>query len=500
MRHRARQRRVLGARHADGPIQHPLLDDPAYPPGCTKRTSSMAGRLYQWNTRTTSTVTCDASGIAECVCGVATVYVEMATHATCADAGLVSIADAAECSAAAAELQRTYQFTFGASTGNAPTTPRVLHPLLRRGYPVYQGNNYKAYYITGSDAYRSTCDSTTDRTATCLCKLPPSPPPPSPPPPCQAYAHGRNRAQRQQLRHHRRHGVQDVDQGVVRGGLLRRGLALPRGVHAGDRGRLQRAHEPAEQRGRLCLDQACTGYEWSTTAQYGRCIPSGYDFESDPSIIGTYSNYELPSRASATSAATVARRRCPTTLCSSCNSRRPPPARLRPACTQAPSAFDRTEVPPTYATYGGYTYQPVGLTRCCRPAAPSAGRRHRAVNLLTDDDPRLWREHRLGVPVQSHAAGDVTAAVRVWVLAFHIFHDALLGGGREIRPSPNGAASIRCNRAFVLNAPTDGELSSRLGAWRSHQHTDSASAQRPHHWSLAWPLEDGGNGRLGDGP
>ena len=45
-------------------------DDPAYPPGCSKRTSPLNGKHWQWNANTASTVTCDSAGIENCPCGV----------------------------------------------------------------------------------------------------------------------------------------------------------------------------------------------------------------------------------------------------------------------------------------------------------------------------------------------------------------------------------------------------------------------------------------------
>ena len=412
--------------------------------------------------------------------------------------------------AAAAELQRTYQFTFGASTGNAPYYASEYCILYSgEGYPVYQGNNYKAYYITGSDAYRSTCDSTTDRTATCLCKLPPSPPPPSPPPPCQAYActagialSGNNYAIIDGT------ASKTLTKAWCEAACCDAASLFPAGSMPATVDGYSVHTSPPNNAVGFASDQACTGYEWSTTAQYGRCILSGYDFESDPSIIGTYSNYELCRVAHPPSAPPPSPPPLPDDFVLS-SSQWPAPATGTLATCVHPGAIAQklltAQECQLYATYGGYTYQPVGFNTVL-PAGCSIALDGVTVqfNSLTDDDPGDCGENIVSACL-CKVMPRVTSPLQCEAGCYsHIFHDALLGGGRrEIRPSPNGAAGIQVDRAFVLNAPTDGELSSfsGLGRMADINILILASANDPlYQWAFAWPLEDGGNGYLGMDP
>ena len=152
--------------------------DATLPPGCSKRTSTLAGKRWQWNSLTTSTVTCDASGIVQCECK-GTAYVEMYSHATCADAGFLPIEDAAECSTASVELGRTYKASFLTTTSNAPYFPLEPCWIYHPPDSVNQVNDGKPYFTTPiNDAaanVASTCDSTTDRAYACICRVPESP-------------------------------------------------------------------------------------------------------------------------------------------------------------------------------------------------------------------------------------------------------------------------------------------------------------------------------------
>lgn len=109
-------------------------DDPSYPPGCSKRTSALAGKNWQWNARSASTTVCDSTGIENCECKGAT-YVEMYSHATCAAAGFLPIADAAECVTASAELGRTYGSAFSTTSGNAAYYPLESCMVCRNARP-----------------------------------------------------------------------------------------------------------------------------------------------------------------------------------------------------------------------------------------------------------------------------------------------------------------------------------------------------------------------------
>ena len=114
---------------ANGEYTTLYWDDASYPPGCTKRSSPYLGRTWQFNNMASSTVLCDASGIENCECKGDT-YVEMYSHATCEDAGYVSVADGNECETAAAGLGRTFGSSFSTTTGNAPYYP--LEPCMVR--------------------------------------------------------------------------------------------------------------------------------------------------------------------------------------------------------------------------------------------------------------------------------------------------------------------------------------------------------------------------------
>jgi hypothetical protein len=150
-------------------------DDASYPPGCSKRTSTLLGKSWQWNAQSASTTLCDASGIANCECRGIT-YVEMHSHATCVDAGLLPIENAAECTTAALELGRTWGTSFPVSASSRTYYPAEVCWI----YDGSNSNNKKVYFATGAI---STCDSTTDRSHGCICKIPPPPPPSLPPSP-----------------------------------------------------------------------------------------------------------------------------------------------------------------------------------------------------------------------------------------------------------------------------------------------------------------------------
>ena len=148
-------------------------NDPAYPPGCSKRSSPLAGRSYQWNDDTSSSMTCADSGVEHCVCS-GIVYVEISSHATCTDAGFEAVADAAECATASTELGRVWVAAF------SPMSTSYYYPSEPCWIYNYNGaNDRKVYYASGT----TTCD-TASRASGCICKilLSPPPSPPSPPP------------------------------------------------------------------------------------------------------------------------------------------------------------------------------------------------------------------------------------------------------------------------------------------------------------------------------
>ncbi|MEC7001195.1 MAG: hypothetical protein VXX04_05080, partial [Actinomycetota bacterium] len=135
-------------------------------------TSSSNGRFYYRTGSESLRPACNAwtgggatgSRTDYCICKSAPGYVRVSNAANCVAAGLQSVASAAECETAAAELDYVWGSSFAASTANAAFYS--VEPCFRYKL-ASSSNDGKTYYITEQYSLRPDCDDTNHRSYGC---------------------------------------------------------------------------------------------------------------------------------------------------------------------------------------------------------------------------------------------------------------------------------------------------------------------------------------------